>query len=91
MQQISEQYLHFNKELGEIIKELRLKKEKISIYKFAAEFGIDRGNFSRIENGIVSCKFVTVWKISEALNMKCSELVKILEEKLGDDFKLIDE
>lgn len=91
MQQDGEKYLHFNKKLGEIIKEKRLQQDKSSIYKLAAEYGIDRGNFSRIENGIISCKFVTIWKISEALNIKCSDLVKMLEEKLGDDFKFIDE
>ena len=44
-----------------------------------------------MERGLYYCKFVTLWKLSEALGIKCSELVKKLEEKLGDDFSLIDE
>ena len=46
---------------------------------------------SRIENAKVDCKFITLWKIAEALGMKPSEFVKQLEDKLGKDFKLIDE
>lgn len=31
---------------------------------------------SRIENAKVDCKFITLWKIAEALGMKPSEFVK---------------
>lgn len=77
--------------LGKIIKRLRLEKTSLSVNKLAESYDISRGNLSKIENGIVECKFVTVWKIAEALNMKCSEVVKILEDELGEDFKLMDE
>ncbi len=37
------------------------------------------------------CKLVTLWKIAEALGIPLSELILALENKLGKDFKLIDE
>ena len=45
----------------------------------------------KIERAEIDCKFVTFWKIAEALGVKPSEFVKILEDILGDDFTLIDE
>ena len=90
MQHIDEKTLLLRNILGCIIKQLRLKTGQ-SGNKFAAEYDIGNGNLSRIENANVDCKFITLWRIAEALNMKPSELVKLLEEKLGDSFKLIDE
>ena len=91
MQRSSEKTLHFRKTLGHLIKQLRLTKTKLSGNKLANEYDIGNGNISRIQNGLVDCKFVTIWKISEALNMKFSDFAKMLEDELGDDFKLIDE
>lgn len=90
MQQDNEKVLHFNKILGELIKEKRIKEAKISLNKFAREYDFDRGNLSKIENGILNCRLVTAWKISEALGIKFSEFVKILEDNLEENFTLID-
>lgn len=90
MQQDNEKVLHFNKILGELIKEKRMKEAKISLNKFAREYDFDRGNLSKIENGILNCRLVTAWKISEALGIKFSEFVKILEDNLEENFTLID-
>ncbi|MDO5437859.1 MAG: helix-turn-helix transcriptional regulator [bacterium] len=90
MQQDNEKVLHFNKILGELIKEKRMKEAKISLNKFAREYDFDRGNLSKIENGILNCRLVTAWKISEALGIKFSEFAKILEDNLEENFTLID-
>ena len=72
--------------IGDIIKEYRLQNNKGSINKFAHEYDLDVGNTSRVENGLIDVKLVTLWKISEALGLKTSEIVRKVEEKLGEDF-----
>jgi len=89
MQQKDEKNIYFAKMLGEIIKEYRIKK--CSINRLAHEYDLDVGNTSRIENGLIDAKLITLWKISEALNMKLSDLIIILEKRLGKDFRFIDE
>jgi len=83
--------LQLSKEFGKIVRELRVKRTSLSVNKFADSYDLSRGNLSKIENGEVECKFVTVWKVAEALNMKPSELIQIIEQKLGKNFKLMDE
>ena len=89
MQQNDEKSIQFSKTVGELVKELRLTNTDKSLNKLADEYDISRATLSKLENGIHHCKFI--WQLSEALGIKCSELVKRLEEKLGDDFSLIDE
>ncbi len=91
MQRKDEKTLHLRKTVGELIRTTRVSNTKLSANKFSNEYDIGNGNMSRIENGIVDCKFITFWKIAEALGVKPSEFVKLLEDKLGKDFKLIDE
>ena len=90
MQRHSEKTLHWTKKLGELIRNERMRKN-LSCTKFAYQFDIDKGNLNRIENGLIDCKFTTLWKISEAIGLKLSELIKILENNLGDNFKLDDD
>lgn len=90
MQQVDKKVLHFNKILGRLIKEKRMGEVKISLNKFAHEYDFDRGNLSKIENGILNCRLVTAWKISEALGIKFSDFIKMLEDNLGENFTLID-
>jgi len=89
MQRHSEKSLQLTKKLGEIIRNYRTSKN-LSCTKFAYQFDIDKGNLNRIENGVIDCKFTTLWKISEALEIKLTDLIKILEKELGSDFKLND-
>ena len=91
MQRKDEKTLYLRKIVGELIKATRVNNTKLSANKFSNEYDIGNGNMSRIENGKVDCKFITLWKIAEALGMKPSEFVKLLENKLGNNFKLIDE
>lgn len=91
MQHDKEKITRFNKAFGEVIEELRESKAKLSINKFAMEFDIDRGNLSKLENGLLSCRMITAWRIAEGMGLKLSDVVKILEKKLGNDYKLMDE
>lgn len=91
MQQISDKVLQFRKAVGVVFKKLRIENTDASISKFAREFDLDRGNLSRIERGKLSCGLMIAWKVAEASNVKFSDFAKLLEEELGEDFKLIDE
>ena len=91
MQRISKKSLKIRKILGNIVRQLRIKNTGLSCNKLANEYDIGNGNLSRIENGVVDVKLITVWKIAEALGMKVSELTAILEDELGEDFVLMDE
>lgn len=91
MQQHDDKTLQFMVAAGQIFKQLRKENTGSSINKFAREYEFDRGNLSKIERGINSCSLITAWKLSEAAGVKFSEFAKLLEEKLGGNFKLIDE
>lgn len=91
MQYKDEKSLHLRKLFGQIVKEIRENKKGLSGNKFANEYGINDSNLGKIERAEIDCKFVTFWKIAEALEVKPSQFVKILEDTLGDDFTLIDE
>lgn len=91
MQQENEKLLQLSLKLGEILKELRKNRSELTLEKLAYEYDIPIGTLSKIERGKQKCQFVNLWKISEAIGIRCSDIVKMLEEKMGDDFTLIDE
>ena len=89
MQQNNNKNLYLAQKIGELIKELR-QNNNYSCRKLAYEYDISRSNLNKIENGLIECRVATLMKISEALGIKLSEFAKKLEEKLGEDFTLID-
>ncbi len=89
MQYKDEKSLHLAKILGQAIEEQR-KLKLVSKNKFANEYGLNDSNLGKVEKAQIDCKFVTFWRIAEALNLKPSELTKIVEDKLGEDFHLMD-
>lgn len=91
MQHKNEKTIYLAKVIGEIINEHRIKKQKGSINKFAHEYDLDVGNTSRIENGLIDAKVVTLWRIAEALEIQLSELIKQVEKQLPKDWSLLDE
>lgn len=91
MQRQNDKTKHLANIIGQVVNELRIEKKKGSINQFAHEYDLDVGNTSRIENGLIESKVVTLWKIAEALEMKLSEFIKIVEEKVGNDFHFYDE
>lgn len=76
--------------LAEVVKEQRISKNK-SMRLLADEFDIQRSLLSRIENGINEPKMISIWTICEVLGMKPSELFSKIENKLPNDFKLLDD
>ena len=70
-----------NKVVGHVIKELRIQKGMTQelLSGFA---GIARSHLSMIESGTKQANFETIWKLSIALGLKPSELVRKFEEKI---------
>lgn len=89
--QYEEKKLYLNKTIGLLLKDLRTNKSKLSLNQFANSYDIDKGGLSKIENGIVDSQISTLWKIVEALGIDFPEFARLLKEKLGDDFKFMDE
>lgn len=81
----------FKRAVGEVIREIRISNNNLSINKFAAEYDFDKGNISKIEKGKYSIYLATAWKLSEALGIDFVEFASRLKEKLGKEFKFIDE
>lgn len=72
--------------------ELKAEREKQqkSLRILAYEFDIQKSLISRLENGINEPKLISIWTLSEALNIKPSELLKRVEDNLPDEFSLIE-
>lgn len=66
------------------------EKQKKSLRILAYEFDIQKSLISRLENGINEPKLISIWTLSEALNIKPSELLKRVEDNLPDEFSLIE-
>ena len=76
--------------LSDEIKQARTSQNK-SLRVLADEFDIQRSLLSRIENGINEPKIISIWTICESLGIKPSELFSRIEQKLPDDFTLLDD
>lgn len=70
--------------VGQTIRSLR-KEKKLSQDVLSGLAGIARSHLSMIENGSKQANFETIWRIALALNMRPSELVKRMEQKLESD------
>ncbi len=90
MQRKNDKSLQIRSAIGKIIKKQRLEKQKFSCNKLEEEYDISKGHINKIEKGNIDCKVITMWKIAEALDMNLSDLIKLIEEELGQDFNLID-
>lgn len=75
--------------LAKVVKREREKQNK-SLRVLADEYDIQKSLLSRLENGINEPKLISIWTISETLNMPVSELLKLVEEELPEDFSLTD-
>ena len=90
MQDDNKKDFELRKKLGVILKETRIKQGFLSLNKFALEYGINRANLSKIENGEAGCSIITAWRIAEALGLKLSDIIKRLENELGEEFTFIE-
>ncbi len=77
--------------LGQTYRVLREKLNQKSLNKIEEEYDIGRGSLSRLENAKVDSKFTTLWKYAEALNVKLSDIIKDVEDKVDDNFQLTEE
>jgi len=71
--------------LGKIVHINRIQRKK-GINKFSFEYDIGNGLLSGLEAGKTDSKITTLWKIANAFDMKCSELIKLVEDEVGEDF-----
>ncbi len=79
--------IKLQKTLAEIIKKLRNKK---SITQLANEIDLSKSVWFNLEKGERDIQISTFWRIAEGLDIKPSDLVKEIENQLGEDFSFIE-
>jgi transcriptional regulator with XRE-family HTH domain len=62
------------KEFGEMLR-LKRKAAGYSQENFAAYVGIERGNYGKMERGLVNIKLETLYKLTNALNCEFEEIL----------------
>ena len=90
MQYKSQKTLHLINVFGKTLQKVRQEKTKKSQTMLAYEFDLDSGNWSRVESGKIDPKLTMLWRLSEAVGMPLSEIFKIVENELGNDFHIAD-
>ena len=91
MQVNKEKTLQIIEALACVIKKIRVDKKNLSINKLANEYDLNKSTISKIEKGDKNCKIITLWQLANALDLKFSDFILLVEEQLGEDFTLIDE
>ena len=71
--------------LGEIVVELKGNKRKTTL---AYESDLPRSVLHYIINGVKDPQLTTFIRLANGLNLKPSELLKMIEDKMGDEFDL---
>jgi transcriptional regulator with XRE-family HTH domain len=87
MQQKDKKTKELFKVTGFILRSLRKNRGK-SLNLFSYENDLQKSMVSRLENGKNEPKLLSLWRISEALDIKMSEIFKYIEEELPEDWKL---
>ncbi len=72
-----------NAEVGQAIRALR-KERGLSQDVLSGLAGIARTHLTMIENGSKQANFETLWRISQALDMRPSELVVCIERRVEE-------
>ena len=67
---------------GTIIRQLRMK-QGISQEVLSGLAGVARTHLTMIENGEKNANVDTLWRIADALGMKLSELIRLVEKAVG--------
>lgn len=73
--------------LAQCVKELRGDKSQ---FIHASESDISTSIISTIERGMKDPQLTTVFKLAESFNIKASDLIKMIEEKLPTNFCMIE-
>lgn len=77
----------FQQGIARVLKRNRTK----SITKSSDEIGMGKSIWADLENGIKDPQISTLWRIAEGLNIKPHELVKMIEDELGEDFSFLED
>jgi transcriptional regulator with XRE-family HTH domain len=73
------------KEFGEMLR-VKRKAAGYSQEGFAAYVGIERGNYGKMERGLVNIKLETLYKLTNALNCEFEEIMPSrLKHKINID------
>lgn len=72
---------------GQIIRRLR-EQRGITQEVLSGLAAISRSHLAEIETGRTKANVETLWKISEALGMRCSELLRAVEQALEGKCRL---
>ena len=72
--------LYDSKITGRVIMELRYRKG-VTQEVLSGLANIPRSHLAMIESGRISPKVDTLWKIAEALGMRLSDLIKMIEDQ----------
>ena len=67
---------------GRVIKELRLKKG-LTQDILSGLAGIGRSHLAMIESGVKNANVDTLWRIADALGMRLSELIILIEKEMS--------
>ena len=89
MQHTDEKTEYLRKVIGKVFNEVRCKSN-LSCNKIENEYEIGRGIINRIENAKIDTKIITAWRLSEALGVKLSDIIKTVEDMVGNNFKITD-
>ena len=73
--------------IGNIIKKHRKELNK-TMYSISAEVGVPKATWREVELGLKDFRFSTIWKIAEGLEIPLYQLIKELQDELGEDFSL---
>ena len=73
------QYNHFI--TGRIIRELR-EQRRLTQEVLSGLAAVSRSHLAEIETGHTNANVETLWKISEALGMKMSDLIRMVEQAI---------
>lgn len=90
MQHSNEKIKKLIKITGTVIKRLRERKG-FSLNIFAYENDLQKSLISRLENGTNDPKLSSIWKISQSLGVKPSDLLRKVESELPENFSLLDD
>jgi transcriptional regulator with XRE-family HTH domain len=61
-------------EFGELLR-IKRKESGYSQENFAAYVGIERGNYGKMERGLVNIKLETLYKLTNALNCEFTDIM----------------
>ena len=73
--------------VGNTIKNCR---KHISISQISNEIGLSKSIWSDLEKGQKDIQLSTFWRIAEGLDIKPSELLKLVENSLNESFSFLE-